>query len=322
MATLTFGKYAVNMAAADTNGELVWGISDISNFYSAVASIDPATATTNIISVTPYNVELSLADTQHTLTLSMAGNFISNTISVTSMDMTLENGISYSIGCNISMTQQQFLDGSDVSIKLTSITFKNELTGETYYSLSNINQTYTGNLDSSSTITADQYFNGNDRITGNTLNDILIGYAGNDTINGQSGRDSLSGLTGSDSLYGGSGNDTLNGGNGHDKLYGSLGKDIFLFDIVANTSTNADIVADFSKVQGDKIQLENSIFTHSDFQSVNLLANASSGTDIVYEQSTGKLYYDSDGAGIGKAAQLIATFTGKPVLSVSDITFV
>lgn len=306
----------------DANSDPTWGSSSVSDFYSAIGSMDPATAGMNILSTGWDKIKFSLADTQHTFTFSMNGNFLGSPVSVTSMDVFMENGVGYSIGCTFSATQQQLMNGENVNITLNSLVFKNELTGDIYYSLNNINQTFSGNINDSATITSDQYLKGNDTITGNSYNDILISYAGNDALNGQGGHDSLKGMTGNDILYGGAGNDTLIGGAGHDKLYGGLGKDVFLFNTSANTNTNADVIADFSKTQGDKIHLENSLFTHSDFQSVQTVANAAQGTDLIYERSTGKLYYDSDGAGTGSAAQVIATITGKPALSASDLVFV
>ena len=54
------------------------------------------------------------------------------------------------------------------------------------------------------------------RLTGNTLDNIIIGGAGDDF---------LSGLTGSDELHGGAGNDALDGGTSDDILHGDAGSD-------------------------------------------------------------------------------------------------
>ena len=42
---------------------------------------------------------------------------------------------------------------------------------------------------------------------------------------------------------------------------------------------------------------------------------------VIYNTSTGSLYYDADGSGAG-AAQLIATFQGNPAVSATDIVVI
>lgn len=55
------------------------------------------------------------------------------------------------------------------------------------------------------------------------------------------------------------------------------------------------------------------------------VAGATSGHDaddrLVYNTSTGSLYYDADGNGAG-AAQIVATFQGNPSISAADITVI
>jgi Ca2+-binding RTX toxin-like protein len=42
---------------------------------------------------------------------------------------------------------------------------------------------------------------------------------------------------------------------------------------------------------------------------------------VVYNSSTGALYYDADGSGAG-AAVLVATLQGTPTVSATDITVI
>ncbi|MGL6515078.1 VCBS domain-containing protein, partial [Aeromonas hydrophila] len=107
---------------------------------------------------------------------------------------------------------------------------------------------------------------GDDFLFGGAGNDILFGGAGNDTLYGESGNDTLYGGSGNDTLYGGSGDDTLSSGLGNDILVGGLGNDILKGDGGADTftwlqgdtavgSVAKDYVVDFSKAEGDKLDL-------------------------------------------------------------------
>ncbi len=107
---------------------------------------------------------------------------------------------------------------------------------------------------------------GDDILFGGAGNDILFGGAGNDTLYGESGNDTLYGGSGNDTLYGGIGDDTLSGGLGNDILVGGLGNDILKGDGGADTfvwlqgdtaagSVAKDYVVDFSKAEGDKLDL-------------------------------------------------------------------
>lgn len=164
----------------------------------------------------------------------------------------------------------------------------------------------------------DQLFGlgGNDILNGSLGNDLLSGGNGLDWLIGGYGNDQLSGDGGSDSLLGGSGNDLLNGGSGADVLTGGSGRDRFVFDLAPNLSGNVDIITDFSHAQGDKLLLSKADFTG--FTQTGALtagqflaaAGATTAQDaedrIIYDTSTGALYYDVDGAG-GESAIQFAT---------------
>jgi len=77
-------------------------------------------------------------------------------------------------------------------------------------------------------------------------------------IRGNAGDNLLLGLAGTDRLYGGAGNDRLSGGAGQDLLAGEAGADTFLFDdgdFAGLGGATADRILDFSKTQGDRIDL-------------------------------------------------------------------
>ncbi|MDH1495766.1 Ig-like domain-containing protein [Aeromonas caviae] len=107
---------------------------------------------------------------------------------------------------------------------------------------------------------------GDDFLYGGAGNDTLFGGSGNDTLYGESGNDRLYGGSGNDTLYGGTGNDILSGGLGNDILIGGGGNDILMGDAGADTFTwlkgdteagkvAKDYIVDFSKSEGDKLDL-------------------------------------------------------------------
>ncbi|MFY0659638.1 MAG: M10 family metallopeptidase C-terminal domain-containing protein [Shimia sp.] len=66
---------------------------------------------------------------------------------------------------------------------------------------------------------------GNDVLLGGNNNDSLYGGAGLDTLIGGNGNDSMDGNSGSDTMFGGAGNDRLFGGGGADNIFGGGGQD-------------------------------------------------------------------------------------------------
>jgi Ca2+-binding RTX toxin-like protein len=154
---------------------------------------------------------------------------------------------------------------------------------------------------------------------------------GIESVVGDAFNDRLSGSAVAESLNGGGGNDTLDGRGGNDTLTGGLGADAFVFD-TAPASGNVDQVADFVSAT-DRLNLENGVFTAlgaaGNFAAGDARfaagAGFTSGRDasdrIVYDTTTGNLYYDADGNGAG-AAQLFATIQGHPAVAATDITVI
>lgn len=91
---------------------------------------------------------------------------------------------------------------------------------------------------------------GDDNLHGLGGNDRLDGGAGVDTLSGEEGNDRLFGGAGADRLNGGDGNDTLVGGTGSDTLTGGAGADRFVFTLTDLNSLDAEAVAPIEDVDG------------------------------------------------------------------------
>src|SRR5260221_7262621 len=153
---------------------------------------------------------------------------------------------------------------------------------------------------------------GKDSISGTTDNAPINGLGCNDFLAGNSGDDSIVGGTGNDTIFGDGGNDWIEGGAGNDSISGGGGQDNLVFREYG--AANADVVGSFD-TNWDKIQLDAAGF--ADIGASGRFAagdvrfysapGATGGHDaddrIIYNSSTGQLFYDADGDGPG-AAQL------------------
>jgi Ca2+-binding RTX toxin-like protein len=165
---------------------------------------------------------------------------------------------------------------------------------------------------------------GADAANGGAGNDELDGGAEADTLNGAAGDDLLLGGGGDDRLFGKAGADTLSGGESRDVLIGDAGADVFLF---RGAAEGADVVRDFSAAGGDAIAVSASGFGLAAapgalaaglFVANNAgIATAAGSGQFAYSTTSGRLYWDADGAG-GDARVLIAVLNGQPALSASD----
>lgn len=134
----------------------------------------------------------------------------------------------------------------------------------------------------------------------------------------------ITGGAGNDVLKGNDANDSLSGGTGKDVLTGGKGQDTFLFnleDYDFTSKVSIDTIKDFKHAE-DKISLTG--FGTGDVAIYNTLSVAklaNAGETILYESSTGKIYYDADGMSSDPtsiAAIAIITLTGKPTLTIDD----
>ena len=173
---------------------------------------------------------------------------------------------------------------------------------------------------------------GNDTINGSGGDDILYGGLGNDTLNGGTGNDTLYGGIGNDTLNGDGGNDRLIGGAGNDILTGGAGADTFVFAAQLNAATNVDTVKDFGN-GADKIELNTLFFPDlsSTAGSWDLVKGAAASgqapaatsgkPSLLYNTSSGELFYDMDGSG-GVAPVKFAELENKFDLQVSHFVII
>jgi Ca2+-binding RTX toxin-like protein len=134
---------------------------------------------------------------------------------------------------------------------------------------------------------------GNVNATGNSLDNVIAGNAGNNTMTG------------------------------------AQGADTFVFNTALNAATNLDHITDFASV--DTIELENAVFTSlttTGTLSANAFFSAAGATSahdaddrIVYNTTTGALFYDADGVG-GTAAVQFAVLDNHAALTNADFVVV
>ncbi len=156
------------------------------------------------------------------------------------------------------------------------------------------------------------------------LNVEQLTLTGTSAINGtgNEGNNFITGNSGANILSGAAGNDTLVGGLGSDVLIGGLGVDRFLFN---NKTEGIDTINDFTA--GEKIVISALGFggglvagaiNASQFLSVTTGAAATNTTQrVIYNSTTGGLYFDADGSAAGAAVQF-ATLATKPTLMATD----
>jgi Ca2+-binding RTX toxin-like protein len=155
----------------------------------------------------------------------------------------------------------------------------------------------------------------------NVENLVLLG-AGNLNGTGNAAANQITGNGGVNRIAGGLGNDTLTGGGDTDR---------FVFNTTPNAATNLDHITDF--VGGaDLILLENTVFLGLGaglelpldgglFVAGPGLTNGLDANDrIVYDTTSGTLYYDANGAVAGSTA--FAVLDGAPALAAADVTVI
>jgi Ca2+-binding RTX toxin-like protein len=117
------------------------------------------------------------------------------------------------------------------------------------------------------------------------------------------------GNTLNNTIRGNSGVNFISGGDGNDTLTGAGGSDHFLFNTALNATTNKDTITDLAS--DDKLDLSRLIFSNlgavgslspDDLVSGADLTTAQNANDyLIFNTTTGNLYYDADANGAGAA---------------------
>jgi Ca2+-binding RTX toxin-like protein len=158
----------------------------------------------------------------------------------------------------------------------------------------------------------------------------LVGSQYGDALYGSDASNSLDGGPGRDALHGRGGDDVLNGGRGTDTLAGGAGHDDFVFDR-APSAAGADTIVDFT--HADRIVLDTSTSLFAALRDGDATVHAleasrfhagdvatASSQRIVYDASTGALYYDPDGSGVKQQVMIaMVNAADHPTLTADDI---
>lgn len=164
--------------------------------------------------------------------------------------------------------------------------------------------------------------NGNDRVLGGSDDDYLDGGVGNDYVDGENGDDLVTGGYSSDTVLGGLGNDTVDGGVGADldNLFGGAGVDTFVLSKRASDNINDFETGEFLQVSASAFG--GGLVAGSLLSSQFLIGAgaATAATRFIY--SSGDLFFDADGNGLGVAAVKIATLAGSPSLGTSNFLII
>jgi serralysin len=163
-----------------------------------------------------------------------------------------------------------------------------------------------------------------DSFLGGAESNRFNGDDGNDTLNGGGGEDFLDGGWGSDSIAGGVGGDHLSGGGDNDTLTGNAGADDFNFNWNLADS-GVDTISDM-QVGLDEIWigswwggLSGEFLAANQFRSGAGVTTANSANQrVIYNTTTGDLYFDADGNGTGFAAVRFATLANHAAITSDD----
>ena len=165
----------------------------------------------------------------------------------------------------------------------------------------------------------------------NVLDFSGVTITGNVVIDGGGGDDVITGSAGRDIVKGNWGDQTIDGGVGSDDLSGGAGADKYCFTSALDAASNVDRIRDFVSAI-DQFMLDADIFGGLPIGTLSADAFASgkgmtaatnASQRIIYNLTTGMLYWDADGnpasgPNIAPVAFAQIASPAKPALSASD----
>jgi Ca2+-binding RTX toxin-like protein len=161
---------------------------------------------------------------------------------------------------------------------------------------------------------------GNDLIYGGAGNDYLLGGSGRDRLWGDAGEDILNGGGDEDLLFGGAGNDDLFGGGGDDTIFGGAGADRFRFANLINQGIDSmkDFQSGIDKMIISALGFGGGLQAGTTVTAEQFLATTSSTATtteqrLIYDSTTGGLFFDADGSGLGSSAVQFAALYVDPL---------
>ena len=310
------------MVALTASGGLEDTVTETSTLTTEIDTIKLSGISTNIYAVAvnlSVNVEnLDISGTSTSL-LNLTGNTLSNILIGNAAVNILLGGVGNDTLDGGTGSVNDTIDGGDGIDTVSFATLTSTLSTGVTLNLG-------GSKDTMGYLTASG-LGGADKIKGV---ENILGSSYADNLTGDSTANILSGGSGIDTLNGGAGDDTLNGGLGNDALTGGDGKDVFVFNTA--TANNVDKILDF--VTGtDKIQLSKSVFAAIDatvgltkdtfYAAAGVTAGHDADDRVVYNTTTGALYYDADGSGSVAAVQIAILGTSThPTTAYTDFAVV
>ncbi|MEQ1671210.1 MAG: calcium-binding protein, partial [Hyphomicrobium sp.] len=147
-------------------------------------------------------------------------------------------------------------------------------------------------------------------LTGNEFRQVMRGNDGVNTILGGGGNDSL---------YGYGGGDILESHAGNDHLFGGAGVDYFQFRQAQSATSGIDriydfTVADFIRIDATAVNADTALAADAFVLGTAALDN---NDRVLYDQTTGAVYFDADGTG-AQTKWLFAVLDSKPEITAAD----